>query len=171
MHNPALSQREILNLLSSPFDCSEAYKASSIDAWGTSTGIKSPAYTQNHRIVFNVKRVLETRFSCTGREYLLSGLCVVNEEMANNVSYSSQEIENALTDVLEASRQGNVSMEEATLVDGYVGEDGETGAPVNNTSGNAIPILPMIKGVTRRKLPPDVEKEKEIEDPDDTIDP
>lgn len=169
MYN-SLSQKAILKLLQNPFDCSEAYADGCLTADGTPTGKKAPSYSKLHRIVYNVKRVMESNLRCTDREFLLVGLCVVNEELSNFRSYSTQEIHEAATTFLRASRMGNDPLEESVEVSRLQSEDGESpGAPVNNTSGNAVPELPITKQISKRKLPPDIEKELELDDSDDTI--
>jgi hypothetical protein len=139
---------KILRMLVKPFAETDAYRLGIIDAKGKNlrkantlkTSEELDSYTYLHRLVFNVKKILNRLPGGENRmKSLIAALWLVKEcyENGNQSSALMQEKFDNMIKMLD----NRVSLvEEEILVKKFLGEDGMAvgGAPTNNTSGAAV---------------------------------
>ena len=138
----------ILKMMVTPFTETDAYRLGIIDAKGKNlrkantlkTAEELDSYTYLHRLVFNVKKILNRLPGGENRmKSLIAALWLVKEcyENGNQSSALMQEKFDNMMKMLD----NRVSLvEEEIIVKKFLEEDGMAvgGAPTNNTSGAAV---------------------------------
>ena len=165
----------ILYMLVTPFVDTKAYKLGIIDKDGNnlrkSSSLKSEeerdAYTYLNRLVFNLKRIIaKLPGGDTRIKNLIAALWLVKEYYESNDRTTSL-MEQRYNRVLEKVNEGVILVEEEIAVSKFlksISEEGDGGAPTNNTSGAAVDepkigkkeIKKYKQFINRRKAPVDV---------------
>jgi hypothetical protein len=136
---------KILRKLVQNFEDTDAYKLGIIDKTGKnlkktsslSTTAERDAYTYLDRLVFNMKKIINKIGGQNKLKSLVAALWLVKEyyESSNRSTALMQEKFDKILKVLD----NNVILaEEEVLVKKFLDEDGEGGAPANNTSGVSV---------------------------------
>ena len=149
---------KILSMLVTPFDRTNAFKLGIIDASGKvlkigkdlKTDDEKSAYDYLHRLVFNLKRLLN---KLPGGENITKNLVaayfLVKESYEN---YNTVDVEDRFYALLETINDSDIILvEEEIIVKRFLDEE-EGGLPTNNTTGIANPILPLVKKKLKRKV-------------------
>lgn len=165
----------ILYMLVQPFTDTKAYKLGIIDKDGKNlrkatsldTEEERDSYTYLHRLVFNLKKIInrlpggETKIKS-----LIAALWLVKEYYESNDRTTSL-MEERYHRILEKVNSGVTLVEEELIVNKFLeslSEEGEGGAPVNNTSGASVnepkigkkEIKKYKQFIARRKAPVNV---------------
>ena len=168
---------KILYMLVQPFVETQAFKLGIIDAEGKNlrpysslkTSEEREAYTYLQRLVFNMKRIINKLPGGESRlKSIIAAMFLVKESYRNKERSSSLMEEKYIT-LLDLLETQNVTLaEEEITVRKFLKqlqEEGEGGAPVNNTSGASVTepkIFPKsvkkYKKVARRNAPIEVGK-------------
>lgn len=149
---------KILSMLVTPFEKTDAFNLGIIDASGKvlkiskdlKTDDEKSAYDYLHRLVFNLKRLLN---KLPGGENITKNLVaayfLVKESYEN---YNTIDVEDRFYALLETINDSDIILvEEEIIVKRFLDED-EGGLPTNNTTGIANPILPLVKKKLKRKV-------------------
>jgi hypothetical protein len=151
----------ILKMLVTPFTDTEAYHLGIIDAHGKPirkvaelhTSAEQEAYNYLTRLVFSMKRIINRLPGGESKiKSLVAALWLVKEyyETGNRSTSLMQEKFDNLVKMMD---NHVVLCEEEIIVKKFLEEDGEGGAPTNNTSGPVATQEPKI-------MPSDVKKYK-----------
>lgn len=139
----------VLSMLVKPFVDTDAYKLGIIDAKGKNlikpsmlvTAEQKEAYTYLHRLVFNMKKIVNKLPGGENKlKSLVAALFLVKEANQKH-DYSLTQLEELYNRILQSDV---VLAEESILVEKFLEEDGMGagavggGAPTNNTSGVAV---------------------------------
>lgn len=154
----------ILKMLVTPFPETAAYRLGIIDAKGKNlrkantlkTAEELDSYTYLHRLVFNVKKILNRLPGGESRlKSLIAALWLVKETYESG-NRSTAMLEEKFVEAMKMMDNNIVLCEEEILVKKFLEEDGMAvgGAPTNNTSGAAV-SEPKI-------LPKDVKKYQKL---------
>lgn len=138
----------ILYMLVTPFKETKAYKLGIIDDKGTNlrktstlkTSEERDSYTYLHRLVFNMKKIIcKLPGGDSKLTNLVAALFLVKEYYVSKDRTTSL-MEQRLARVLEEVNKGVVLVEEEIELGKFLAlqEEGEGGAPTNNTSGAAV---------------------------------
>lgn len=138
----------ILYMLVTPFKDTKAYKLGIIDDKGTNlrkmstlkTSEERDAYTYLNRLVFNMKKIIAKLPGGDSKlTNLVAALFLVKEYYVSKDRTTSL-MEQRLAHVLEEVNKGVVFVEEEIELSRFftLQEEGEGGAPTNNTSGAAV---------------------------------
>ena len=138
----------ILYMLVTPFKETKAYKLGIIDDKGTNlrktstlkTSEERDSYTYLHRLVFNMKKLIAKLPGGDSKlTNLVAALFLVKEYYVSKDRTTSL-MEQRLARVLEEVNKGVVLVEEEIELGKFLAlqEEGEGGAPTNNTSGAAV---------------------------------
>lgn len=136
----------ILSMLVKPFVETEAYKLGIIDASGNNlkktstlkTSAEKNAYSYLHRLAFNMKKILMKLPGGDSRlKSLTAALFLVKEYYEKNDKTTSL-MEDKFQRVLEKVNSGIILAEEELVVKKFINEEGEGGAPANNTAGASV---------------------------------
>ena len=138
----------ILTMLVTPFKDTKAYKLGIIDDKGTNlkktstlkTSEERDSYTYLHRLVFNMKKLIAKLPGGDSKlTNLVAALFLVKEYYVSKDRTTSL-MEQRLARVLEEVNKGVVLVEEEIELGKFLAlqEEGEGGAPTNNTSGAAV---------------------------------
>lgn len=138
----------ILYMLVTPFKDTKAYKLGIIDDKGTNlrkmstlkTSEERDAYTYLNRLVFNMKKIIAKLPGGDSKlTNLVAALFLVKEYYVSKDRTTSL-MEHRLEHVLEEVNKGVVFVEEEIELSRFLTlqEEGEGGAPTNNTSGAAV---------------------------------
>jgi len=135
----------ILKKLVQNFEDTDAYKLGIIDKTGKNlrktssltTTAERDAYTYLDRLVFNMKKIINKIGGQNKLKSLVAALWLVKEyyESGNRSTALMQEKFDKLTKVLD---NNVVLAEEEILVKKFLDEEGEGGAPTNNTTGASV---------------------------------
>lgn len=165
---------KILSMLVTPFTETEAYKLAIIDAEGKNlrkvsslkTSEEKDAYNYLYRLVFNMKRILgKLPGGDTKMKNLVAALWLIKEYYQSKDRTTSL-MEQKYKHVLDKLNEGVIFVEEEIELKRfieYISEEGEGGAPANNTSGASV-TEPVVKkkdikkyqSVNRRPVPVEV---------------
>jgi len=138
----------ILTMLVTPFKDTKAYKLGIIDDKGTNlkktstlkTSEERDSYTYLHRLVFNMKKLIAKLPGGDSKlTNLVAALFLVKEYYVSKDRTTSL-MEQRLARVLEEVNKGVVLVEEEIELSKFflLQEEGEGGAPTNNTAGAAV---------------------------------
>lgn len=138
----------ILYMLVTPFKETKAYKLGIIDDKGTNlrktstlkTSEERDSYTYLHRLVFNMKKIISKLPGGDSKlTNLVAALFLVKEYYVSKDRTTSL-MEQRLARVLEEVNKGVVLVEEEIELGKFLAlqEEGEGGAPTNNTSGAVV---------------------------------
>ena len=138
----------ILTMLVTPFKDTKAYKLGIIDDKGTNlkktstlkTSEERDSYTYLHRLVFNMKKLIAKLPGGDSKlTNLVAALFLVKEYYVSKDRTTSL-MEHRLARVLEEVNKGVVLVEEEIELSKFLSlqEEGEGGAPTNNTAGAAV---------------------------------
>lgn len=139
----------VLYMLVTPFVDTDAYKLGIIDANGKNlkkastlkTQQEKDAYSYLHRLVFNMKKILaKLPGGDSSLKNIVAALFLVKEYHQSRDRTTSL-MEQRFLKVLEKVNEGVVLVEEEIELKKFIKkiqEEGEGGAPVNNTSGAAV---------------------------------
>tara|TARA_B110000503_G_C7143390_1_gene411874 strand:- start:839 stop:1318 length:480 start_codon:yes stop_codon:yes gene_type:complete len=145
----------ILSMLVKPFDKTSAYKLGIIDNDGKvlklskdlETDEEKSAYDYLHRLVFNLKRLLNKLPG--GESYtknLVAAYFLIKESYE---TYNTIDIDERFQTLIEKLIDKDIILvEEEIAVERFIEEEG---LPANNTTGIAIPILPLAKKKIKKK--------------------
>lgn len=135
----------ILKKLVQNFEDTDAYKLGIIDKTGKnlkktsslSTTAERDAYTYLDRLVFNMKKIINKIGGQNKLKSLVAALWLVKEyyESGNRSTALMQEKFDKLLKVLD---NNVVLAEEEIVVKKFLDEEGEGGAPTNNTTGASV---------------------------------
>lgn len=155
----------ILSMLVTPFKETKAYKLGIIDDKGVNlkksstlkTSEEKDAYSYLHRLVFNMKKILMKLPGGDSKlKNIIAALFLVKEHYTAKDKTTSL-MEQKFIKLLEKLNSGVVLVEEEIEVKRFFSEEGEGGAPTNNTAGAAVDEPKIYKKkketVARRKLP------------------
>lgn len=137
---------KILRMLVTPFDHSDAFRLGIIDAKGKllikpsmfSTEAQRDAYDYLHRLVFNMKRLLAKLPGGDNRVKSMAAALFLIKEYYEGSSRSTALMEEKYGKLLETVNNNVILAEEEILVGKFFKEEGEGGAPANNTSGASV---------------------------------
>ena len=139
----------ILYMLVTPFTDTQAYKLGIIDDKGKNlrktstfkTSEERDSYNYLHRLVFNMKKILGKLPGGDSRlKNLIAALFLVKEYYEANDRTTSL-MEDRYMRILEAVNNGVVLVEEEIAFKQFlvkIQEEGEGGAPTNNTTGASV---------------------------------
>jgi hypothetical protein len=138
----------ILKMMVTPFTETDAYRLGIIDAKGKNlrkantlkTAEELDSYTYLHRLVFNVKKILNRLPGGENRmKSLIAALWLV-KECYENGNQSSALMQEKFDNMLKMLDNRVSLVEEEIIVKKFLEEDGMAvgGAPTNNTSGAAV---------------------------------
>jgi hypothetical protein len=146
----------VLSMLVTPFDKTDAFRLGIIDASGKVLKLSKDLKTEEeksshdylHRLVFNLKRLLnKLPGGDTYTKNLVAAYFLVKESYE---TYNTIDIDERFHALLETINENNIILvEEEIIVKRFVEEEG---LPVNNTTGIANPILPLVKKKTKKKV-------------------
>ena len=139
----------VLYMLVTPFTETQAYKLGIIDAEGKNlrkaSTLKKPeerdAYNYLTRLVFNMKRILNKLPGGDSKLKNLVAAMFLVKEYYEGGDRTTSLMENRYLRVLDKVNEGVVLVEEEIMVKRfleYMAEEGEGGAPTNNTAGAAV---------------------------------
>lgn len=147
---------KIIRMLVTPFTETPAFKLGIIDAHGNnlrksnqfSTEDERNAYSYLNRLVFNMKRLIAKLPGGDNRvKSMAAALWLVKEHYESGNRTTSQ-METKFKKIMES----NVHLvEEEILVGKFIKEEGEGGAPTNNTSGPVATQEPKIYPNSKKK--------------------
>jgi len=150
---------KVLSMLVVPFDKTDAFKLGIIDATGKvlkiskdlKTEEEKSAYDYLHRLVFNLKRLLnKLPGGDSMTKNLVAAYFLVKESYE---TYNTGDIEERFYNLLETISDNNlILVEEEITVKKFFENEGGVSIPTNNTTGIANPILPLVKKKTKRIL-------------------
>ena len=139
----------VLYMLVTPFTDTKAYKLGIIDKDGKTlrksstlkTSEERDAFTYLNRLVFNLKKIINKLPGGDSRmKNLIAALWLVKEYYETNDRNTSL-MEERLRRAVERVNEGVVLVEEEIAVNKFLqsfSEEGEGGAPANNTSGASV---------------------------------
>lgn len=139
----------VLYMLVTPFTDTEAYKLGIIDANGKNlrksssltTSEEKDAYNYLTRLVFNMKKILAKLPGGDSKlKNIIAAMFLVKEYYESGDRTTSL-MEERYMRVLEKVNEGVVLVEEEIMVKSfleYMAEEGEGGAPTNNTAGASV---------------------------------
>jgi hypothetical protein len=142
---------KVLHMLVVPFNKTDAFKLKIIDAKGKilkqakdlATEEEKNAYDYLHRLVFNLKRLINKLPG--GESYLKNLVAAYFLIKESYETYNTTNIETRFTKLMETlTEQDMVLVEEYIIVQRFL-EDVAAAAPANSTSGIANTELPLIK--------------------------
>lgn len=161
----------ILRMLVIPFDQTDAFKHGIIDANGKNlrkantlkNTEEQESYTYLHRLVFNMKKIINRLPGGTNSRLknLVAALWLVKEYYESG-NRSTSLMEQKYNTMLTALNNNVVLAEEEILVEKFLSEDGEGGAPTNSTGAMVSTDEPKIEKknikkyqiMAKRKMPP-----------------
>ena len=139
---------KILKMIVTPFIDTEAYKLGIIDAKGKNlkkanqlqTTQEKDAYNYLTRLVFNIKKLINRLPGGENKmKSLVAALWLVKEQYQSNQGSMSSAMLQERFDSMMKMMDNRVSLvEEEIVVKKFLDEEGEGGAPTNNTSGAAV---------------------------------
>lgn len=151
---------KILSMLVTPFDKTDAFRLGIIDASGKvlklskdlKTEEEKTAYDYLHRLVFNLKRLLN---KLPGGDNLTKNLVAAYFLVKESYeTYNTIDIDERFYTLMETINDKDIILvEEEIIVKRFVEDEG---MPVNNTTGIANPLLPLKK---KKKVKPIDEEE------------
>lgn len=139
----------VLYMLVTPFTETQAYKLGIIDAEGKTlrksstlqTSEEKDAYNYLNRLVFNLKKIINRLPGGESKiKNLIAALWLVKEYYESSDRTTSL-MEERYKRILEKVNEGVILVEEEIVVSRFLkklAEEGEGGAPTNNTSGAAV---------------------------------
>lgn len=158
----------ILTMLIKPFDDTQAYKLGIIDAKGKNlkksstlkTSAEKDAYTYLHRLVFNMKKIINKLPGGESKlKSLVAALFLVKEYYQSNDRTTSL-MEQRYIQILEMLEDNVYLVEEEILVSKFLSEDAVanvTGAAVaTDTPAPLKKNIAKYKNIARRKPPVEV---------------
>jgi len=147
---------KILSMLVQPFAKTDAFRLGIIDASGKvlklskdlKTEEEKTAYDYLHRLVFNLKRLLN---KLPGGDNLTKNLVAAYFLVKESYeTYNTIDIDERFYALLENINDKDlILVEEEIIVKRFVEEEG---LPVNNTVGIAAPVLPLSKKKAKKKV-------------------
>jgi hypothetical protein len=134
----------ILSMLVTNFEDTDAFKHGIIDAKGKplkkyadlTTSEEKDAYTYLHRLVFTMKKIINKVGGESKLKSIVAAYWLVKEYYEGN-SRTTSLMEERYVKVLEMLERNVVLVEEELIVKKFFAEEGEGGAPTNNTAGVA----------------------------------
>ena len=146
----------ILSMLVTPFDKTDAFRLGIIDASGKvlklskdlKTEEEKSAYDYLHRLVFNLKRLLN---KLPGGDNLTKNLVAAYFLVKESYeTYNTIDIDERFHTLMETINDKDIILvEEEIIVKRFMEEEG---LPVNNTTGIANPLLPISKKKVKKRL-------------------
>jgi len=146
---------KVLRMLVTNFTDTEAFKLGIIDQHGNvlrksnqfSTDAERNAFTYLHRLVFNLKKLIN-RFGGENRLKSMAAAIWLIRENYQSGSKTTSQLEERFKKLMET----NIHLvEEEILVGRFLKEEGEGGAPTNNTSGPVATQEPKIYPKSKNK--------------------
>jgi hypothetical protein len=147
---------KILSMLVTPFDRTDAFDLGIIDASGKvlkigkdlKTDAEKNAYDYLHRLVFNLKRLLNKLPGGEGlTKNLVAAYFLVKESHEN---YNTRDVEERFNALLETLDESDIILvEEEIIVQRFLEDEG---LPANNTTGIANPIFPLVKKKAKKRV-------------------
>jgi hypothetical protein len=146
---------KVLRMLVTNFTDTEAFKLGIIDAHGKtlrksnqfSTEAERNAFTYLHRLVFNMKKLINKIGGENKLKSMAAAIWLIRENYQSGSRTTSQ-LESKFKKIMES----NVHLvEEEILVGRFLKEEGEGGAPTNNTSGPVSTQEPKIDPKSKKK--------------------
>jgi len=139
----------VLYMLVTPFTDTEAYKLGIIDANGKNlrksssltTSEEKDAYNYLTRLVFNMKKILNKLPGGDSKLKNIVAAMFLVKEYYESGDRTTSLMEDRFMRVLDKVNEGVVLVEEEIMVKRfleYMAEEGEGGAPTNNTAGAAV---------------------------------
>ena len=154
----------ILTLLVKPFIQTDAYRLGIIDAKGKNlikptsftTSEQRNAYTYLHRLVFNMKKIINRLPGGESTLKSLVGALWLVKEYYESGSRTTSQMEAKYKKLMETLNNNVHLVEEEILVNKFFKEDGMGvgavgGAPTNNTSGPVATQEPKIYPKSKKK--------------------
>lgn len=147
---------KIIAMLVKPFTETEAFKLGIIDAHGNnlrksnqfSTDQERNAYSYLNRLIFNMKRLIAKLPGGDNRIKSMAAALWLVKEHYESGSRTTSQMEAKFKKILESQVH---LVEEEILVGKFLKEDGEGGAPTNNTSGPVATQEPKIYPKSKKK--------------------
>ena len=146
----------ILSMLVTPFDKTDAFRLGIIDASGKvlklskdlKTEEEKSAYDYLHRLVFNLKRLLN---KLPGGDNLTKNLVAAYFLVKESYeTYNTIDIDERFHTLMETINDKDIILvEEEIIVKRFMEEEG---LPVNNTTGIANQLLPISKKKVKKRL-------------------
>lgn len=139
----------VLSMLVTPFTDTKAFKLGIIDAKGNTlrktselkTSEEREEFTYLHRLVFNLKKILlKLPGGDSKLKNIIAALWLIKEYYQSGDRTTSL-LESKLKNIIEKLDEGVILAEEEIEVKTFlqrITEEGEGGAPVNNTSGVSV---------------------------------
>lgn len=139
----------VLSMLVTPFTDTKAFKLGIIDAKGNTlrktselkTSEEREEFTYLHRLVFNLKKILlKLPGGDSKLKNIIAALWLIKEYYQSGDRTTSL-LESKLKNIIEKLDEGIILAEEEIEVKTFlqrITEEGEGGAPVNNTSGVSV---------------------------------
>lgn len=139
----------VLSMLVTPFTDTKAFKLGIIDAKGNTlrktselkTSEEREEFTYLHRLVFNLKKILlKLPGGDSKLKNIIAALWLIKEYYQSGDRTTSL-LESKLKTIIEKLDEGIILAEEEIEVKTFlqrITEEGEGGAPVNNTSGVSV---------------------------------
>lgn len=146
---------KVLRMLVTNFTDTEAFKLGIIDANGKTlrksnqftTEAERNAFTYLHRLVFNMKKLINKIGGENKLKSMAAAIWLIRENYQSGSRTTSQ-LEYKFKKLIEC----NVHLvEEEMLVGRFLKEEGEGGAPTNNTSGPVSTQEPKIDPKSKKK--------------------
>jgi hypothetical protein len=139
----------VLYMLVTPFTDTEAYKLGIIDASGKNlrktstltTSEERDAYNYLTRLVFNMKKILNKLPGGDSKLKNLVAAMFLVKEYYESGDRTTSLMEERYMRVLDKVNEGVVLVEEEIMIKSfikYMTEEGEGGAPTNNTAGASV---------------------------------
>lgn len=135
----------ILKMLVTPITDTEAFKLGIVDAEGRNlrkastlkTTAEKDAYSYLTRLVFNMKRIINRFGGESKLKSLAAALWLIREQYESN-NRSTALLEDKFASLMKMMDNRVSLVEEEIIVSKFLDEEGEGGAPTNNTSGASV---------------------------------
>jgi hypothetical protein len=144
---------KIVRMITQNFEDTEAFKLGIIDHQGNnlrkmstlSTEEERNAYSYLNRLVFNMKKILNRLPGGENRMKSLVGALWLVKEYYESGSRTTSLMEDRYKHIMRIIESSVVLAEEQIIVNRVLSEDGEGGAPTNNTGGPVSVQEPKIE--------------------------
>lgn len=162
----------ILTMLVQPFEQTDAYRLGIIDASGKNlkkttslkTSEEKDAYTYLHRLVFNLKKIINKFPGDESKTKNLVAALFLVKEYYQSSNKTTSLMEERYAKIVDILNKDVTLVEEEIIVNKFLNEDGVVGgAPVNNTSSASVNEPKIEKNdikkyqkLARRKVPVNV---------------
>lgn len=161
----------ILTMLVQPFEQTDAYRLGIIDASGKNlkkttslkTSEEKDAYTYLHRLVFNLKKIINKLPGNESKTKNLIAALFLVKEYYQSSNRTTSLLEDRYNKILDILNKNVTFVEEQILVAKFLSEDAVGGAPVNSTAGASVnepkiekKDIKKYQNLSRRKVPVNV---------------